>query len=162
MQRLQGMALPRLVLPATGGGAVDLAAIEGPAVLYLYPWTGRPGVPNPPGWDDIPGAHGSTPEAEGFRDLHADFEARGVTVLGLSTQPTAWQEELAARLRLPFRLLSDEAFALQEALGLPTFETGGVAYLVRLTLLVEGQRVERAFHPVRDPPGHAREVLGTL
>ena len=71
------------------------------------PWTGRPGHPNPPDWDDIPGAHGSTPELEGFRDHAATFAELGVRLFGLSRQTTEYQRELVARLELPFPILSD-------------------------------------------------------
>ncbi|HEX6828765.1 MAG TPA: hypothetical protein VF104_07280, partial [Burkholderiales bacterium] len=64
---LQGMSLPKLVLPATDGTDVDLAAIPGRVVIYIYPMTGRPGVPLPDGWDGIPGARGCTPQSCGFR-----------------------------------------------------------------------------------------------
>ncbi len=37
--------------------------------------TARP-CPIRPNWDDIQGAHGSTPELEGFRDLADDIRAR--------------------------------------------------------------------------------------
>jgi hypothetical protein len=43
-------------------------------------FAGLPGLPNPPGWDDIPGAHGSTPQTEGFRDLIA-ASTGGITYL---------------------------------------------------------------------------------
>ena len=62
-----GLALPRIYLPATTG-EICIADAPGTSVLIVYPWTGRPGVPNPSNWDDFPGAHGSTPELEGFRD----------------------------------------------------------------------------------------------
>ena len=68
-----GLTLPSIALPATDGGMFALAASQGRSVLIVYPWTGRPGHPNPPDWDFIPGAHGSTPELEGFRDRHDDF-----------------------------------------------------------------------------------------
>ena len=73
-----GMMLSQLALPATDGTAVDLASIPGRSVVVVYPWTGRPGLSNPPEWDDIPGAHGSSPELEGFRDRHAEFVCLGV------------------------------------------------------------------------------------
>ena len=73
----------------------------------------------------------------------------GAAVFGLSTQSTAYQGEMAARLGLPFEIVSDEAFALQQALALPTFETGGVRYLKRLTLAVRDGRIERVYYPDR-------------
>lgn len=157
-----GTPLPDLALPSTQGGTVSLAALNGRSVVYVYPWTGRPGLPNPPNWDDITGAHGSTPEAEGFRDLHAAFHSRGVAIYGVSAQDTTYQREFATRLALPFALLSDADGALQNALSLPTFETGGVVYLKRLTLIVHEGKLARCIFPVSDPAGHAADVFAAL
>ena len=44
---LRGMSLPKVALPGTNGAMVDLAAIPGRVVIYIYPMTGRPGVPLP-------------------------------------------------------------------------------------------------------------------
>jgi peroxiredoxin len=158
----RGQRMPDFDLPTTSGRRVNFARLEGMAIVYCYPWTGRPGLPNPPDWDGIPGAHGSTPEAEGFRDLHAGFRHVGASVYGLSTQTTHYQRELVERLGLPFELVSDEAFALQRALALPTFATGGVTYLKRVTLAVRDGRIERVYYPVGRPAAHAREVCAWL
>ncbi len=157
-----GMALPSIALPATDGSQVDLGERHGPSVVIIYPWTGRPGLPNPTGWDNIPGAHGSTPELEGFRDRHAEFARLGVSLFGLSRQTTDYQRELAARLALPFPILSDVEGGFAAALRLPSFTTGGETYLKRLTLLIENGRIENMFYPVHDPAGHARDVLLSL
>jgi len=53
---LPGLELPSLVLDSSQG-PVDVRDFE---VLYLYPRSGRPGVPLLPGWDEIPGARGCT------------------------------------------------------------------------------------------------------
>jgi peroxiredoxin len=158
----RGQRLPDLELPTTAGRHVNFGEPGGLLILYCYPWTGRPELPNPPGWDDIPGAHGSTPEAEGFRNLHAGFLQVGATVFGLSTQATTYQRELVERLDLPFEIASDEQFAFQRALSLPTFATGGVAYLKRLTLAIKGGRIERVYYPIADPAAHPREVCAWL
>lgn len=158
----RGLPLPDIDLPTTAGRTINLAKLPGLAVVYCYPWTGRPDHPNPPHWDDIPGAHGSTPQAEGFRDLYAGFRQLNAAVYGLSTQPTDYQRELAQRLRLPFELVSDEDFAFQRALALPTFATGGVTYLKRLTLAIRNGRIERVYYPVPLPGAHAREVCAWL
>ena len=144
----RGRRMPDIALPTTRAAASALRRLPGRAVVYCYPWTGRPGLPNPPDWDDIPGAHGSTPQLEGLRDLHAGFVQVGAALFALSTQSTDYQREMAARLRLPFEIVSDEAFALQQALALPTFETGGVRYLKRLTLAIRDGRIERVYYPV--------------
>ena len=157
-----GLALPQVALRSTAGGTIDLATLPGRAVVFIYPWSGRPGVPNPPRWDDIPGAHGSTPQAEGFRDHHKAFQSAGCEVFGLSTQSTEWQKELALRLRLPFELLSDDAFAFADDIGLPRFETGGTSYLSRLTLIIRDGRILQTLYPVTAPAAHAAEVLACL
>ncbi len=154
-----GMTLPKVGLPATDGTTIELAALRGSSILAAYPWTGRPGHPNPPDWDLIPGAHGSTPELEGFRERHADFAELGVRVFGLSRQDTAYQCELVARLGLPFPILSDVAGLFGSRLRLPTFTTGGVIYLKRLTLLIADGKIERVIYPIADPAAHAAAVL---
>ena len=151
--------VPDLRLPSTLGGPVSLARVPGRLLVFVYPWTGRAGVTNPPGWDDIPGAHGSTPEAEGFRDHYAELKGLGLEVFG---QDPAWQAEFAERLRLPFALLSDRDLVFGGALRLPVFEAGGVRYLKRLTLVIAGGRIERVVYPVHPPDRHAAEMLRLL
>ena len=157
-----GQHVPDLALQSTAGGEVSLAGLQGLAIVFVYPWTGRPGLPNPPNWDAFPGAHGSTPQAEGFRGLHAEFSALGTSVFGLSAQSSVDQRELANRLSLPFPLLSDAGRLFQRALALPVFETGGVTYLKRLTLVLSDGAIVRTFFPVHPPDAHAAEVLGWL
>lgn len=159
---LPGGALPELSLPSTAGPDVDLAAAsrDRRVLVFCYPRTGRPGVPMPAGWDDIPGARGCTPEACGFRDLAAEFDRLGVGLYGVSTQHTDDQREAAERLRLPYPLLSDAELRLTKALRLPTLEVEGATLIRRLTLLVRDGVVERVWYPVFPPDTHADEVLG--
>jgi peroxiredoxin len=83
-------------------------------------------------------------------------------VFGVSTQPVAYQRELVERLGLPFEIASDEHFTLQRALSLPTFATGGVIYLKRLTIAVRDGRIERIYYPIASPAAHPREVCAWL
>lgn len=154
-----GVTLPAMALPTTDGRAIDLAAVPGRSLVIVYPWTGRPGHPNPPGWDDIQGAHGSTPELEGFRDHHEDFARVGIRLFGVSRQTTDYQRELASRLALSFPILSDEAGRFAAALQLPSFTAGDETYLTRLTLAVRDGKVETVFYPIPDPAGHAGDLL---
>lgn len=154
-----GISVPEIALPATSGKPVSLARLPGRSIVFVYTWTGRPGVPNPPGWDDIPGAHGSTPQLEGVRNLATSFASLDATVYALSAQASAWQGELSTRLRLNFDVLSDEAGALARALRLPAFETGGVKYLRRLTLSIVDGRIDGVFYPAHPPDTHPRDVL---
>jgi peroxiredoxin len=157
-----GIRLPPIALPAAHGSDVSLAALPGRSIIAIYPWTGRPGHPNPPNWDDIPGAHGSTPELEGFRDHHAEFARARVEIYGLSRQTIDYQREMAVRLKLPFRILSDVDGRLTDALRLPTFTAGRVIYLTRVTLVIAEGCIAHAFYPVPDPSRHAAEVLAWI
>jgi peroxiredoxin len=160
---LPGLAMPALVLAATTGPPVDVSSIGHPrAVVYIYPRTGQPGVPLPDGWDQIPGARGCTPESMSFRDLHQEITGLGAAVFGLSSQDSAYQGELAARLGLPYPLLADPGLELAARLGLPTFTAGGERLYKRLTLVLRGGRIEHVFYPIFPPGGHAAEVLAWL
>jgi peroxiredoxin len=160
---LAGLVLPSIVLPATTGGEVDLSLVGRPrAIVYLYPMTGTPGVPLIEGWDQIPGARGCTPEAIGFRGLLGELTGLGAEVFGVSSQTAADQAEAASRLALPFPLLSDTGLVLAERLRLPTFEAGGRVMYKRLTMVLNGGRVEHVFYPIFPPDRHAAEVLDWL
>lgn len=160
--RLVGSPLPDLAFPATSGDAISLARQRARTVLFVYPYTGKPGVPDPPHWDEIPGAHGSTPQATGFAELHDRFVAAGIGVLGLSGQATDWQREAVVRLGLPFALLSDPSLSLAGVLGLPVFTTGGIRFYERLTLIIQDGVIEAVVHPVPNPATHAAELLARL
>jgi len=162
-KHLASMKLPDLALPATTGAAVNLAKLKGRTVDYIYPRTGVPGVDLPPGWNDIPGARGCTPQSCGFRDHFGELKRLGVAQLyGLSTQDTAYQQEAATRLHLPFAILSDEAFALTKALKLPTFTTTGMTLLKRMALVIDDGVISKAFYPVFPPDKNAAEVIAWL
>jgi peroxiredoxin len=160
---LEGRAMPRVSLPSTAGGMVDLWQLSAPrTVLYCYPMTGVPGKPLPEGWDMIPGARGCTPQTCGFRDHYRELSALNADVFGVSTQTREYQQEMAQRLHLPFQILNDAEFKLCDALSLPTFEVGGVRLLKRLTLIVRSGRIEQVFYPVFPPNESAEQVMRWL
>ena len=160
---LTGMPVPDIALPATAGGSVELARLPGRTVVYIYPRTGVPGQPLlVENWEAIPGARGCTPQSCSFRDHHAELQALGARVFGLSTQDTAFQREAAERLHLPFALLSDASLALTRALGLPVQRVADITLLKRAGLILRDGRIEHVFYPVFPPDGHAGAVLAWL
>lgn len=160
---LEGRAMPAIRLEATTGEAIDLAAAtEGRLVVYVYPRTGMPGEPDPPGWKEVPGAFGCTAENCAFRDHAGQMEALGAKVLGLSSQPLDEQREFAERTEMPYPLLNDSGLALAAALDLPTFEKAGMHLYRRLTFVARNQRIEKVFYPVFPPDAHPAEVLAWL
>jgi peroxiredoxin len=160
---LTRMRVPSVTLASTAGGAVDLSALPGRTVAYCYPRTGRPDQDLLPGWNDIPGARGCTPQSCAFRDHYKELLELDVDrVYGLSTQDTAYQREAVERLHLPFPLLSDERLDFAHALKLPTFDVAGMTLMKRLTLVIYDGTIERVFYPVFPPDTNAADVIHWL
>jgi peroxiredoxin len=142
---------------------VNLSKLPGRIVLYIYPRTGVPGVDAPPGWDQIPGARGCTPQSCSFRDHFAELKALGVAhVFGLSTQDTGYQKEAVDRLHLPFPILSDAELDFATSLHLPLFMTAGMTLLARMALVIEDGKIVKVFYPVFPPDKNAEEVVAWL
>jgi peroxiredoxin len=152
---LVGLELPDFEL-ASSRGWVNVRDFD---VIYIYPRSGRPGVPLLPGWDEIPGARGCTPQSCAFRDLYPEL---GVPVAGLSAQTLDDQREFAERNRMPFPVIADTERKLGAALGLPTFEIEGLTLYRRLTLVADEGRIEKVFYPVFPPDKNAGDVLAYL
>ncbi len=161
-RHLPGMRVPSLALVSTSKRAINLVSLAGRTIVYCYPRTGLPHEDPPAGWDDIPGARGCTPQSCAFRDHHAELRAFGADVFGLSTQETDYQQEVVARLHLPFELLSDAKLELTQALRLPTFTVAGMTLVKRLTLVVRDGVIEKVFYPVFPPNKNAEDVIAWL
>lgn len=160
---LPGMSLPAIALPSTAGRSVLLTKTGRPrTVVYAYPRTGEPGKPLPDGWDLIPGARGCTPQSCSFRDHHQELLDLGAEVFGLSSQTTEYQQEMAARLHLPFEVLSDADLRFAKALRLPTFEAAGMTLIKRLTLILRAGRIEHVLYPVFPPDQSAAQTIAWL
>ena len=166
---LRGVTVPSIVLPATSGQVVDLSDLaREPTVLFFYPRTGGRGQSAGPEWDLIPGARGCTPQTCAFRDLHQEFVELGVTVAGISTQTTAYQQEFVERNHVPFDLLSDAELHLTRAMRLPTFEfrvlndCGPATLIKRMGWYVDEGRVVNLWYPVFPPDKNAQTVLAWL
>jgi len=131
-------------------------------VIYCYPMTGVPGVALPPGWDQIPGARGCTPQSNAYKQAHPALKALGAQVFGLSTQNTAYQQEMVKRLQLPFPVLSDEHLHFQKSLNLPTFESLGQTLLKRLTMVAHQGVIQTVHYPIFPSDSDAAWVLNYL
>jgi peroxiredoxin (alkyl hydroperoxide reductase subunit C) len=161
---LAGMKIPSVSLLGTDDNSVDLSALNGRTVVFAYPRTGEPGkISLVDDWDMIPGARGCTPQTCSFRDLYTELKAAGAKhVFGLSTQSNVYQAEMAARLHLPFPVLSDEKLELTRALNLPTMQVAGLTLIRRLALILDDARITHVFYPVFPPDRNAGDVLAWL
>lgn len=69
------------------------APLSFPCVLYFYPKDNTPGC---------------TQESEAFAQLYTKFQNIGVQIFGISRDSLASHEKFAAKLNLPFALISDK------------------------------------------------------
>lgn len=58
---LIGMSLPPVNLVSSSRQLVNMAALRGLNVIYIYPMSGEDDSVLPDNWDSIPGARGCTP-----------------------------------------------------------------------------------------------------
>ena len=98
-----GDPAPDFTLPDQDGNPVTLSALRGaPVVVYVYPQADTPGC---------------TTQACGVRDHRGEYEAAGVTILGVSPDPVAAVKRFHDKQALNFPLLADEDHAVCEAYG---------------------------------------------
>ncbi|NUW32362.1 winged helix-turn-helix transcriptional regulator [Nonomuraea sp. SMC257] len=157
--------LPDVVLERHDGERVSPGATGGAwTLLYFFPGAFAPGTQDfPPGWGDIPGAQGCTVEALTYASRHAEFEASGAVIRGVSTQRPDQLAAFVAHARLPYPLLSDQDGKLAAGLLLPTFRVAGVDRFKRLTLLADPDAIIRAVQfPISDPAGSVDEMLALV
>ena len=159
---LPGARVPSLVL-GSSQGPVDLAALAAErVVLYVYPRAGRPGRLSPPGWDEIPGARGCTPQSCAFRDHQAELARLGARVAGLSAQALEDQVEFAGRNHITYPVIADPGLLLAAELALPTFDVAGETLYKRLALVAEGGSIVKVFYPVFPPDRNAADVVAWM
>ncbi len=119
-------------------------------VVYFYPKDNTPGC---------------TIEAEGFRDLGAEFEKEDAIILGVSKDTCASHQSFIEKKKLTFTLVSDEDHALMDAFGVwGERKFMGRTYMgtSRSTFLIDPSgTVVHVWEKVR-PIGHAKDVLATL
>jgi peroxiredoxin Q/BCP len=100
--------------------------------------------------------------AQNFRDLHTEFEALGVQVLGLSRDSVGAHKKFIAAQSFPFALISDSSQETMKSWGLiyaATMYGKPVTKVRRTTVLVDAAgMVARVWEKVA-PNGHALEVL---
>jgi peroxiredoxin Q/BCP len=98
-----GATLPAVKVADDTGAVLSTKDLIGkPLVVYFYPK------------DDTPGC---TNEATQFRDFADDFDAKGVTVVGVSRDSVASHQKFKTKYELPFRLLADVNSEVCNAFG---------------------------------------------
>ena len=100
---------------------------------------------------------GCTAEGRQLRDRFADFQKRGVEVLGVSFDAPDKNAEFVRAEEFPFRLLSDQDHALAVAVGAARSADQATASRISYLVGPDG-KVRRAYGEV-SPASHAGQVL---
>ena len=146
-----GMNAPDFTLYDKNGRPVSLSEFRGQkVVLYFYPKDNTPGC---------------TRQACAFAGAYAEFERRGIAVIGISRDSVASHQKFAEKHSLPFILLSDPERVAIESYGVWQEKKlyGKVSFgIVRTTFVIdENGVVERVMKKVK-PDTNAAEILEWL
>lgn len=146
-----GMALPSVILEATGDQTIDLSSLKGKhIVLYFYPKDSTPGC---------------TTESQGFRDAYANFQAHNTEIFGISRDSIRSHERFKEKQALPFELLSDpeekvcRAFDVIKLKKMYGREYEGIE---RSTFLIDAEGVIRNVWRKVKVKGHVDDVLSAV
>ena len=146
-----GMKAPAFTLQNQNGESVSLSDFLGKrVVLYFYPKDHTPGC---------------TRQACAFAGAYAEFEKRGVVVIGVSRDSVSSHAKFAEKNNLPFILLSDPDREAIEAYGVWQEKKmcGKVSMgIVRTTYLIDADGVIEAVMPKVKPDTNAGEILEML
>ena len=147
----QGQSAPDFTLPRDGGTPVTLSTLRPvPVVLFTYGGDGTPTCTN---------------EVMEFNGLHGEFQALGVTVLGLSKDSVKSHDRFRAKMGITLALLSDQGGHMMEdwaAFGEKLFFGKMVQGVLRQTFLIDSTgRLEKIWKVDR-VKGHAADVLAYL
>ena len=141
-----GDKIPSFQLKDQDGQLFDINSVLGkqPLVIYFYPK------------DET---RGCTAEACSFRDNYEQFTAKGVKVIGISSDGVTSHKNFATHHRLPFTLLSDTSNTVRKQFGVPRkmFIPGRVTYIVNK----EGVIIH-TFNNLMDGEKHVAEALTAL
>lgn len=133
---------------STGPVALDSFQGKQSVVLYFYPKADTPGC---------------TKEACAFRDSSAEFQRRGVAVLGVSADDVGAQQQFAEKYHLQFPLIADPDRQVLDAYGVwgertrpDGTKTIGVR---RWSFLIDKNGTIRKVYQDVTPEEHAGEIL---
>ena len=143
-----GTQAPDFTLSDKDGNPVTLSSLRGrKVVLYFYPKDNTPGC---------------TRQACGFAGAYAEFEKRGITVIGISKDSVASHQRFAEKYNLPFILLSDPDRVAIEAYGVWQEKkmAGKVSMgVVRTTFIIDENGLISAVMPKVKPDTNAADIL---
>lgn len=142
-----GSVAPEFTLTSQEGKPVSMKDYHGKwVVLYFYP-------------KDFTG--GCTIEAHNFQRDQAQYQQKGVVVLGVSVDSADSHKQFCAKEGLSFKLLADTDHKVSEEYGSLT-NMGLVKFASRHTFIVNPDgKIAKVYEDV-NPNKHSEEVLAAL
>ena len=146
----EGDQAPHFEVLADDGRKVSLADYRGKnLILYFYPKANTPGCIH---------------EADGFRNMFADFQAQNAEIAGVSADAVEAQSKFSQKLNLNFPLLADTEFELIEAYGarrMKSFLGKTYGHVPNTFWIGPDGKIVKIWNGVV-PRGHAADVLTAL
>lgn len=143
-----GQAFPNFSLPNQDGKTVKLGDYAGKwLVVYFYPK------------DDTPGC---TTQGRSFTATKGDYDAAGVSVLGVSEDDVTSHKNFHHKFAFAIDLLSDTKHDLLKACGIGQSEYKGKMYWDRTSFVIDPEGVIRKVYTNVNPEGHERVLLDDI
>lgn len=140
-----GQSFPNFSLPNQDGKTEKLSDYAGKwLVVYFYPK------------DDTPGC---TIQGKSFTATKADFDAAGVTVLGVSADDVASHKNFCNKFSFNIDLLADTNHDLLKACGIGQTEYKGAMYWDRTSFVIDPKGTVRKVYAKVNPEGHEKVLL---
>ncbi|MGH7779616.1 MAG: peroxiredoxin [Candidatus Binataceae bacterium] len=143
-----GSPFPNFSLPNQDGKTVKLGDYAGKwLVVYFYPK------------DDTPGC---TIQGKSFTATKADFDAAGVTVLGVSADDVNSHKNFCNKFSFTIDLLADPKADLMKACGINQAEWNSMKFWERSSFVIDPKGVVRKSYAKVNPQGHEKVLLGEI
>lgn len=143
-----GKPFPAFSLSNQDGREKTLASYAGKwLVLYVYPK------------DDTPGC---TLQGKSFTATKADFEAKGIVVVGVSADDVASHKAFCDKFSFTIDLLADPETKLLQAAGVSQTDWKGTMYWDRTTFVVDPNGILRKVYEKVNPNGHEQVLLADI
>ena len=143
-----GQSFPTFSLQNQDGKTVKLGDYAGKwLVVYFYPK------------DDTPGC---TLEGKSFTASKAEFDAAGITVLGVSEDDVASHKNFSTKFAFTIDLLADTKHELLKSCGIGQSEYKGNMYWDRTSFAIDPKGIVRKVYAKVNPEGHEKALLADI
>ena len=143
-----GNPFPNFALPNQDGKVTKLGDFAGQwLVVYFYPK------------DDTPGC---TLQGKSFTASKADFDAAGISVVGVSADDVASHKNFCDKFAFNIDLLADTDSQLMKTLGLGQSEWKGMKFWERTSFVIDPNGIIRKVYEKVNADGHEKVLLDDI